>query len=112
MPPPRLLVFFFFLRIASVISLYYSLLVLAGAALGQMVVFFLRVCLSSFDPPRVRPFESSRWSFGIDSCYVIEAIRLGFVFVYLVSSVLDPGDDCGSRVLVLRGTCTKTFLLS
>jgi hypothetical protein len=58
-----------------------------------MAALLLRVCLTGFDPPRVRPFGRSRWSSGIDSCYLLGAVRLGFLVMWR-DLVSDTSDLC------------------
>lgn len=54
----------------------------------------LRVSLSGFDPPQVRPSGQIRWTSDVDSCRLFGEAMLGFLVVHtqqqdLVSGSLD-----------------------
>ena len=54
-------------------------LVLARAALRRMAALFLRASLPRSNPPQVCSSGQIRRNFGVDSCQLLGAARLGFL---------------------------------
>lgn len=71
-----------------------------------MEALLLRVGLLGFDPSQVRLSGRVRRSSYVDCCRAYATARFGVRFFRSIQGFNE--DECGSRTLVLRDTCTKT----